>query len=238
MNEFTKKPEIIFIVYDEVIKSPYPFILNLIKKELRPYYEDYLDLSILDKMDSDNIMRFCIQRHEKNIFRMLAKKEFDYDEALKDIVNKFDDLYINCDLLSIGKSIEFIKYQKFTEKIYIYTPEYDKRIHFDIQSTFQDMNKINYVTGPFYDVISSLDGVTSYILNDILDLSTLLALDKTKYTNILVANYGYNYSLTDDNKLVLRMNPEPLMDKYIFKFGLFLPNSLTENHFSDLFKDI
>jgi hypothetical protein len=122
--------------------------------------------------------------------------------------------------------------QKFTSKIYIYSEEYDKRIHADIQMNYKDMNKVNYVTGPLHEVIKQIEGVTTYIFADIFDVTTLLAFDKCAYTNVLVANYGYNYYYMEDGKLALRMNLEEVSKEKIFKFATFMPADFTNSHFS------
>lgn len=234
LNEFTKSPEIIFISYEEVIKSPYPFIIKQIQEKYKDYYKDYINFDLIDNLDLDNINRLCVQRQEKNILKYLSKKEFDFITALNDIYKKFDDMFIKSDFLSIGKNIHFLLSQKFTQRIYMYTPIYDKRIHLDIQMNFKDMDKIKYVTGDFFEVVKSLDGITSYILNDIMDVSTLLSTNKISYTNILLANYGYNYTLNENGKLILRLNIDEIMKEKIFKFVTFTPIDFSESHFSAL----
>ena len=229
MNEFTKKQEIIFISYDEIIKNVYPLLLSLILKRYKNEYKDFLKIDLIENMNIDDLYILCIQRHDKNILRYLSKKEFNYEESLKNIYNKFNDLFINSDLLSIGASIHMLLTQKFTKKIYIYTKEYDKRIHLDLELNYRDMNKINYVTGNFLDAVNKLDGITTYILNDIMDVSYILD-ERINYTNILLANYGYNYTINENGTLVLRLNLEEAMDKYVFKFSTFFPISITDKH--------
>jgi len=234
MDEFTKKPEIIFITYDEVIKSPYPFILKQISTRYKQFYEPYLDLSRIEKMDENNLDRLCVQRTDKNLFRYLSKIPFDFDKSMSDILNKFDDMYFNCPLMKMGTALTFLLSQKFTQKVYIYTEKYDKRVHLDIQTTYRDMDRVNYITGNFDEVICSLNGVTSYILNDINYLVPLIHHKKTEYTNILVGNFGYNYALNDQNQMVLRINIDEWVKEFIFKFATFMPIEFTDEHFTTL----
>lgn len=236
MNEFTKRDEIIFISYDEVIKNPYPLLLSTIITKYKDVYKDFLSLDKLENMSMDDLYVLCSQRHDKNIFRYLSKKEFNFDKALNDLYHKFNDLFINTDLLPIGNSIHILLSQKFTKKIYIHSKEYDKRIHLDLQLNFRDMTKINYVTGNMSEVISSLEGVTTYIFNDIMDVSYLIG-EKMNYTNILVANYGYNYTLNENGTLMLRINLEDMMKKYVFKFSTFIPIDLSEKHINSIEKN-
>lgn len=234
MNEFTKQDEYIFIEYEEIIKNPYPFILKQLRDKYKQYYEDFINFSKIDNLNDDNLLRLCLQRTEKNILRYIAKKSFDFDKALDEVYNKFDDMYINLPLMNIGKNIPLLLSQKFTKKIYIYSEKYDKRIHFDIQSNFNNMTDINYVTGDFHDVMEKLEGITAFILSDINKIIPIVHHKRSEYTNILLAQYGYNYTMIDD-KLSLRI---PL-DEYvkgdnIFKYVTFMPTDLSNANFSQL----
>lgn len=231
-NEFTTQDEIIFIIYDDVIKSSNQFIIKQILQKYRSHYDNYLDLSKVDKLDDKGLDLFCLKRRDKNIFHSLAKVDFDCNKALHEISQKFDDMYLESELLVIGKTLGMLIPQKFTKKIYIYTKEYDKRIHLDIQMTYKDMDKVNYVTGPLIDVINSIGNITSYILADIMDVTALLATDKIKYTSVLVANMGYNYVMID-NKLMLRMDLDEFSKEKIFKFATFMSFNVTKDDFDN-----
>jgi hypothetical protein len=233
-DEFTKRPEIIFITYDEVIKNPYPFLLKQILSKYKKNYENFIDLASIENMDDKNLMRFCVQRTNQNIFRELAKVEFDYDKANDDLYSKFDDMFLNSSLLSMGKNIPFLLAQKFTKKIYVYTRNYDKRVHLDLEMNFHDMDKIKYVVGDFDEVISSLDGITSYILNDANYIIPIIYNKKIEYTTVLVANYGYNYAMNEDEQMVLKINVADILEPNIFKFATFMPEEFTEEHFTNL----
>jgi len=222
-TEFVKRPEIIFICYDEVIKNPYPFILHQMRTTYRNVYDNFINFSLIDKLNMIDLLKFCIQRRKVNIFHQLSKKEFDYKKSLNDIFYKYDDMYILSEPLIISSSIHVMLKQKFTEKIYIHTDKYDKRVHIDIQTQFKDMEKINYITGNLFNVISKLSGVTTYILRNILDVGIILELNKSEYTNIIVANYGYNFTLDEKNILIPRFNVEDSIMEKIFKFATFSP---------------
>jgi hypothetical protein len=234
MNEFTKKPEIIFITYNEIIKNPYPLILEQIKTKYYDIYKEFLNLDLIKNLDYNNLLTICTKRDKKNIFEYLALKQFDYEKTLSEIYNKFDDLYLKSNLLSIGNSIFYLLHQKFTEKIYIYSEKYDKRIHFDLQFNFKDMKKVNYVTGPYNKVMEKLDGITTYILNDIMYVTPIISTDKCKYTNILIANYGYNYYLNENNNLRLRVNLDDVYMEKCFKYATFLPAKFDKSYFTNL----
>jgi len=222
-TEFVKRPEIIFICYDEIIKNPYPFIIHQMRTTYRKIYEDFINFSLIDKFNMKDLLKFCIERRTINVIEHLSKKEFDYNKTLNDIFYKFDDMFVMSEPLIISSSIHVMLKQRFTEKIYIHTEKYDKRVHMDIQNEFKDMDKIKYITGNLFNVIKSLSGITTYILRNILDVGIIIELNKSEYTNIIVANYGYNFTLDEKDLLVPRFNVEDLLIEKIFKFATFSP---------------
>jgi hypothetical protein len=153
---------------------------------------------------------------------------------MKDIFNRFPDMYSKSEKLVMGDSLHMILSQGFTEKVYVYTPEYDERVHVDLNDTYRNPDKLKYITGDFANIIEDFDDITTFIFNDIIDISTLIAFNKTKYTNILVANYGYNFTIDDNGNLTLRIDAESMMEEYVFKFSTFTPAKLGSEHFSQV----
>lgn len=237
-NKFEEQPEVIFITYEDVIKSPYPFILNKIDTELKSYYEPYLDLDKFSGLDMDNLLRLCVQRTDPNILRFFQKIDFDANGALAEIKNRYFEMYEKSELLKIGYSLDMVMPQKFCEKIYIYTPVYDIRVHLDIQRNFNDMKLVNYVSGDFDKVLDKLgDEITTYIVNDLDYVVHILEKDKANYTNIMLASYGYNYIYDEEeDKLDFRLDIQGLLENAICKFATFIPVDFTERHFSQLRK--
>jgi hypothetical protein len=234
-NPFEGRPEIIFMCYEDVIKSPYPFLLNEINTKLSQYYESFLDLDKIKGKDLFNLSRLCVQRSKPNILEYLAKTEFDYVKALKDLKDRYFKVYADSELLAMGKNMDILLAQKFTKKIYLYTEIYDIRIHLDIQETFKDMQRVTYVTGSFKNVINKIEGITSYILNDLDYAYQIIKEGKEEYTDIMVANYGYNYFVDDDSQeLELRLNMQSLIKDSICKFGTFTPLAMDERHFTQI----
>jgi hypothetical protein len=234
-NKFEVRPEIIFINYDEIIKSPYPYLLNKIDTTLRQFYEPFLDVDKFKGLNLDNLLRFCTQRTDKQLFRYLSKVDFDVDGALKELKDRYMDLYDKSPLLSMGESIKMLLTQKFTEKIYIYSEIYDRRIHLDIQTLYNDMERVNYVCGNFKEVIQSLDGITSYIVNDIDYIHDIFEAKKADYTHIMLASYAYNYAMNEDESdLEFRIDLKDLTKDIVCKIASFTPVDFEEKHFSQL----
>lgn len=234
--ELSKQPENIFVDYEGVIKSSVPTLLSQLELVFKESLKDFINFDMITGMKRANLTRISVQRTEKNILKYLAKKEFDYDKTLKEISDSFVDLYMNSDNLVMAETLSgIILKQKFLNNLYIHTEEYDKRIHYDIQNNFKiNCSKVHYITGKKEEVYDDLQGITSFILNDIEDILLLIKLKKTEYTNILVANYGYNYKLDEKTgEVVPKVElTEDMLKKNIFKFATFMPVKLTLDHFN------
>lgn len=238
-NEFVGRPERIFICYHEVIRNPYPYILKKMRDQFRPYYEPFLDFSVIDGMDDDNLLRYCVGREDYNVLQDLLKVDnFDSEGALDDVGKRYVDLYESSDLLPIGRSMRQVMHEKFTEKIYIYTRHYDPRVHADIQELFGNMEKVNYVCGPFMEVIEKLEGITSYFLDKIDYFEDIFFLEKGSYTTIGVGQFGYNYYMDEEDpenpSLELRVNLSEYLVNEVCQFATFAPVDFEERHFTDV----
>jgi hypothetical protein len=182
-----------------------------------------LELSLFNYInDHDKFIDFIINRPDKNIFKSLRKIEFDYSQAWKDIYKR-DPLLMNDSLLlPFGSSILILLKQSFVKKIFIWSEEYDKRIHFDIQENF-GLDRVAYVTGEFKEAITNLPTITCYVLDDVTKLTTLIEMNKVDLATVCIADYGYNYNDTECGiKRELKL-PElyKLEDKHRFRSTLF-----------------
>ncbi len=238
-NPFEGRAEIFFIMYEDIVKTIDPFILKAIKNNqiLSESFKNIIRLDDFKDLDDNNLLRLCIQRTNQNILEYLAKGKFDYDETYKTLKYSpsFFDIYKESELLEMGKNIQLMLNQKFTEKIYIYTEEYDIRVHLDIQETYNNMEKINYVWGDFTKALQDLEGITTIIINNVDYMFDIIQSGKSDYTTVMIPMYGYNYVEIEDNDLLeLRLDLESLVEDTICKPFLFSPVKLKEEHFSQI----
>lgn len=232
-DRFTSRDEIILVEYEEIIRSPYPLLLTAIQDQYNEIYKSYLWTEMFEEMNIPNLERLCIQRSDIDLFKFLAKTEFDTKSALKDLKDKFFTIYEDAPLLPMGDSLIRLMLQKYARKIYIYSEIYDVRIHKDIQTTFQDMQRVPYVTGDFREVIEAIPDISCYILRDIDNVKAVLDTGRTDFTEIMLGKFGFNYKETDTD-VELKIDMKPYHDKHTFKFGVFMPQELTEDHFTHL----
>ena len=225
-NETALTPEYIFITYDGVVKNYRPALIKYVLENYKRQYESFINIPFLEKLDMQELLGLCIQSSSQNIFEYLATREFDYDATLDAAYNRYTHLFDDSPLLIVGESIRVLTMQSFTKKIYIYSDTFDERIFKDINTEFVDMSKIEYISGPFYDVMSDIpEHITSFMLNDIDYVDMLISLGRVEYTNILLANYGFNYKMGEiDGKPSLELkipDIEQVAKREKFKFVMF-----------------
>lgn len=233
-NPFVLQDEVFFISYTDIVKSIYPYLLKKISTELVDDFKDLLKLESFSKYDEKNLLTLAYQRPHPNMLEYLAKEEFDYNQALFNLVDIYPEVYNKSELLSIGANIEIFMKEKFIKKIYIYSEVYDPRIHYDIQSMYKDMEIVQYAYGPLTDVLDKLESrPTTFFLNDI-DYAIELFSDKkySEFTNILIADYNYNYIVDDEGNRDFRIDLEEFNDDIVCKIGTFPPIKFTEEHLS------
>lgn len=229
-NPFTMRKEIMLIEYTDVIKCPSAGILNLIKKDYINELKDLININKLNLMDFNNIQRYCIERPTKNVLDYIKVNPFNTDTIYKALYNAYDTIYMDLPLMSIGDSVYFLSKQKFTEKIYIFSEEYDKKIEFDIKENYCELDNVFYVAGDFKSIINSIEKPTSYILSDIDKVQTIIDENKIEFVEIMVAQYGYNYCI-DDSILKIRGDYDKMMYDKNFKIASFTPLKMDDSYY-------
>lgn len=235
-NYFSMRDQYIFITYQDIIKQVY---VTLIETLIKDYRDDLRDILILDDLvnhNHENIERLCVERLYKNPLRYIAQSEDKFDECdkLLDIFERdLYSIYTDTPFTVVGAKIFSMLSQRIVKKIYIHTdkqlyqPIYDMEIYF---KNFSD--KIEYVYGDFKECVESLDKKpTTYILNDVEYAKILLDNDMIEYTEIIIAELGYNFELKD-NKVVLKYDLYNKSHDNIFKIGLLPIIDLEEKHYS------
>ena len=76
------------------------------------------------------------------------------------------------------------------------------------------------------DELTSKIRFTSFVLNDVTIIENLIKRGIVSYTNILVANTGWQYTTDSNNNLILKVDDiDSLSEKHIFKLAMFDPYS-------------
>ena len=221
----------IFIHFRDVVKTPDLAILLALKDPaLKEQFKDVIDYTRFEYMNQANLIRLIVQRTDKNILRYLGLKEgYDYDKLYSMLYSTIGDKYTAYKTLSIVESMSLALTSPAISNIYIYSENFEDEIQTDIGIVFSaNMNKVKYMYG---DIKSCLNdkGISLYITNDIDFIFKLAEIDELRYKEVLLANYGYNYTM-NNGELVLRRDLTDIFIQSVFKLNMFSPVILTEEN--------
>lgn len=239
-NFFSTRDQILFITYEDVIKMNYAILLQTIIKDYKEELGSILKISEIENYDIHNLNRVCIERTYKNPLKYLCINKDDFelcDELLDTFEKEFTDMYAMADFTDFGAKLFNILMQPFVKKVYIHTDKRIYQIPYDCKLYFSDFeDKVEYVYGDMLEFIKSLDNKpTTYILNDIEKANELFKEGLLEYTELLLAELGYNFKLTDNkDDIVLKYGLDKHMKDGKFKLGFLSVINLEEKHFSCL----
>jgi hypothetical protein len=238
-NFFSTRDQYIFICYKDVIKHCYPIMLNKIIHEYYDELNELLYLDVIKDYDIYNLERLCIERTDVNPFRYL-KRDICTNETADLLLETFEDemfdMYTQSKFTNFGSRIFNLVTQPQIKELYIYVERPITQVMYDCKTYFEQFgNKIKYVCGDFIDVIKKLPNKpTSYILNDADYIKDLIDNNFIEFTEIIIAELGYNFEVSEDKSIVLKNGYEDLMEEHIFKIGYFPTLMLEDKHFSCL----
>lgn len=217
-------PAKILIAYDEVVKQPGLYVLRMIRDKYPDKFKDYINIDLLKSVLDKDLEVLYDLRSVINPLEWLAISEFDYDMNYASLCKRDKDMYINMEGTSMYKSVhEFIR-SFFITDIFIWTPEYDKRVAVDIAVSFgtgNESDKCQYVTGPFDKVIVATEPdmvFYPFITDEIWKL-----VRENKKIVFAIPTYGVNYGKgnmlkgqTDKDRNIgyyplLRNKPKPFL---------------------------
>lgn len=242
-DEFTMRDEIFFVTYHDVIRSPYPLIMERIQKSktLQKALAPVVHLPFLKYTTRASFETLAFQRQHVLLFDYLKKNEdLDVRRLEDELLFRYTDIYEKSNLLTTGESLKMALHEDFVKQIYIYTEKYDPRIHADIQITYENMERVTYVTGEdLTAVIATLpQKPTAYFINNIDHIIDLAQNPETlDYTHLFVADYRYNLVRTDDGSVDYRFDLSDYLEDRIIRFSVFKPIAFTEDHVAE-FGDI
>lgn len=221
-QDYIMRHEVILISYEDMLKCPSFFVLKTIRDELIEAYEPFIHVDIIKNMTDDELIYMCRYRSEKNPLKYLAKRVFNYEQAFKDIMDKYPNSYKDSYKLRLCEYVDYLAMQKFTDKILIYTRDFDEKVLVDVSDMFSYNEKIELVCGDIEDVINDFN-ITGFFINDHNYIDIIKKYDKLQYSEILVPAYGYNMHLNENNIPVIRTDITEYSKHNDFKIGLFNP---------------
>lgn len=221
-QDYIMRSEVILISYEDMLKCPSFFVLKTIRDELSDVYSSFIHVDVIKNMNDKDLMELCLYRKERNPLKYLAKRVFNYDQAFKDIMNKYPQSYSQSPRLRLCDYVDYLAVQKFTESILIHSEEFDEKILVDISDMFSHGEKIKLVCGSIDDVLADYN-ITGFFINDHRYIDNIKQSNKIQYSEILVPVYGYNMKLNEQGTPVLRTDINEYSKDNDFKIGMFNP---------------
>ena len=120
MNAFASQKEVIFVMYDDIIRTTkFPILQKLLTEAYRKNYKYSIDYSKPDNKTDNELMSLIFNSTDQNILKYLAIEEFNYELSYRDLYLSFPNIIDQSPSLSFTKSIYVLLKQKFLDKIYI-----------------------------------------------------------------------------------------------------------------------
>ena len=211
--------------------NPFTMRDELIKEKYTDDLKGLIDISKIQRMDFNNLQRLCVERPTKNILDYLKLTDFNTGDIYDELYKSDKSIYMGLPLMVMGSSIYILSPQKFTKGIYIFSEEYDEKIEYNIYENFSDLPNVYYVAGDLKEIIQSIPKPTMYIFSDIDHVQTLITENKIEYTEIMVAQYGYNYEVKN-GILQIKGDYDKLMPELLFKIASFSPLKMDKSFYT------
>ena len=141
----------LLIAYNEVIKQPGLYILRKIRDEYMEKFKPYINTELLAEISDKDLPYIYAARNVINPLQWLAITEFDYEANYNSLAKRFKTMYIESEPTTLNQHMTHFLKAFFITDLCFWTEEYDKRVDFDIQSTYNNTDfseKVKYVTGP------------------------------------------------------------------------------------------
>lgn len=213
------------VTYDEVLRDPNVFLLHLILDvpKIRKQFKDYFDEEKFDCQSEAKIHTMLLNRTVKNFLEWGALKEFDYERNYDKMYHQFKSMYEKSPALAMYDAfVQMIK-ESFLDKMFIWNPKEDRRQEYDIVKTFGKNPKVQYVTGPYLDVVDAIGEIHIFVDNDIDRLDPVIRTKKYRHANFSVARYGYNYEIGEQKLPMLKNDIASFVSRYHISLAEFLP---------------
>lgn len=198
----------LLFVYDNVIKSPDPFILKLAANKYSKKLEDFMYLELPYTSTLPAITQRCVMRTIKNPIEWLAKKKFDYDKLYNELKAKSIRLYEDSIYLRSMDTISIFLKSYCIGKIYVWNDTYDKRQLYDLSGYIDKSNgKMEYVVAPTLqqaiDTIGNVHVVYDWDVDRVAEMVNAGINDDILFA---VADYPFNFEPDDLTKFKYELN--------------------------------
>ena len=197
-----EKPITVFVPYNEILRDHNTFLIHLIMDtpNLRKQFEQYISFERFECQTDLRIRVLIMNRPKKNILEWLAIKKFDYEKNYQKLYDKIPQMFEESPPLDMYVALTNMVREEFVKRIIVYGEKRDIRTMYDLSHIFNKSEKIQYVTGPYLDVVSAIGEIDLFVDNDIDRMSAVMYMPEYYGSTFMIAQYGYNYELPAGEK--------------------------------------
>ena len=223
------------VTFDEVLRDPNIFLLHLILDvpKVRKQFTGYFDIERFSCQSEERIRTIMLNRDKKNFLEWGALKEFDYESNYNKMYHQFPGMYEESPPLDMFRAVSRMINEPFVKNMFIWNPVEDRRQEYDIVQTLGKNPKIQYVTGPYLDVVDAIGDIQVFIDNDIERLFPVIQNGRYFRSNFFIARYGYNYTLSKTGIPILKEDCTNFAFKYSISLSEFLPFNISPEGISN-----
>ena len=222
----------IFIEYEDLIRCPSYALLKFII-QYKDFYKDYFPMEELCQLSDEKLLRLCIQRRDKNIFKYLMTDEnFPYEETIDSIYDTNGGLFFDSKVLDVVISMIGYLDEKFSGDIYIYYPIDDVRVHSDVNNLFGNNPKVHFIYGDIFANKEIMENCNLFIVSSVEIINGMLDSGEGEGREYLLASYGYNLKIDGERVDTIFDYSKYAKDKQLlFKFATIQPMTMGQEYF-------
>lgn len=234
LNDIAFRPEYVYVEYEDVIRSYIPTIYKyMMEDDNRKYLEQFIPYKNIENLSTAQLNWLSIVRSEFNLFRhlMLNRNNNQSDLLLAETFMKVGHIYKDSEPMITVNTINRLLEQSFIKGVFINVPvgSEEEWCRYDICNLFANkLDKISFVSSISNDLIKEINQPTLYIVSNISTVMDIFDnIEAEDSTDILLANYGYNYEIKDKDTMVATLKAPLDIDKQMnakrYNLTLFSP---------------
>lgn len=222
-----------FCEFNDIITPTWYAIIDNILKTQPKELEEFLDLSLLETLSTEDRIRWYATRKNRNAL-LDIKKEGILDDDINRITNDLfdsrfayynekDDPYLMNFAYTLVKATRTAS--TIVDKFIIYVEQCNKYVDEFLTSIYG--SKVEIRSGNLIGALSDVSFDSTFVFSDIYKINALIKTDKLKGSSVLLADgYGYNYNGKPGFNENLMIDVDALSESIGFNFNLF--NNFTE----------
>lgn len=239
-SEYMASREEVFVIgYDNIFQIPDIFIFTSIIMKNKEYYNQFMNLDLLQEYDEYAIQPKLLERTERNIVKWLRREGVTDEQAVElyyQLNQAKDEMYKEAPLTDFALGFDLLASHPYTQKIVILLPSMDQRIINRITS-ITDMGHKVFLRAldsneNMYDVIvNEYSNFTTMIMDDTDLIHKVMTTTDVENKSFVLPYTGYNFELIDGELLVSKNQLEQVAYDSKCNIGFMTVKKFEEIHY-------